>query len=274
MKKVRFRFSLLLGLIGIFSLACIITLPPKPPAETQAPPPPPPVETQAPLPQDTPTSLPTSTPEPLPTPTPEEAPAFFTDEFDVVTDFWSYFIINGVQEKNQLVENPQDEPKVSVHIEDGFMKFGIDKNYQYVYVTYDPYTYTDVRVDVRAENRGVNNNNVSIICRYTEEGWYEFNIANNGLYWIYYAQMKPSKQVSYALIANGGSNKIRMGKDVNEYTAICKGRTLQLFINGYEVKTLTENRYALREGQVGVSVSSFNVLPVQVDIDWVKVSQP
>lgn len=65
-----------------------------------------------------------------------------------------------------------------------------------------------------------------------------------------------------------------MGKDVNEYTAICKGRTLQLFINGYEVKTLTENRYALREGQVGVSVSSFNVLPVQVDIDWVKVSQP
>ncbi len=273
MKKMRFRFPLLLGLIGIFSLACIITLPAQPPASTQAPPSPlPPVETQAPSPQDTPVSIPTSTPEPSPTAT--EVPAFFTEEFDQITDFWSYFIIDGFQEKNQLVENPQDEPKVSVHIEDGFLKFKIDKNYQYVYVTYDPYTYTDVRVDVRAENRGVNNNNVSIICRYTKEGWYEFNIANNGLYWILYAQMKPSKQVSYSLIANGGSNKIRMGKDVNEYTVICKGRTLQLFINGYETKTLTENRFALREGQVGVSVSSFNVLPVQVDFDWVRISQP
>lgn len=259
----------LMSLAGILSLACIITLPAtQPPAETQAPPQPPPVETQAPV-QDTPTPLPTSTPEATPTP---EAQAFFKEDFDIPADLWSYFIIDGTQDKNLLVE--EDVPQVSVRTEDGFLVFEINKNYQYIYVTYDPYVYTDVRVDMRAENRGVNNNNVSIICRYTESGWYEFNIANNGLYWIYYAEMKPSKQVTYHLIANGGSNKIRMGKDVNEYTAICKGKTLQLFINGFETKTLTENRFGLREGQVGVSVSSFNVLPAHVEFDWVQVSQP
>jgi hypothetical protein len=154
-------------------------------------------------------------------PTPE-AQDFFTEEFNSSADLWSYFIIDGYQEKNRLVE--EDEPKVSVRTDNGYLVFEINKNYQYVYVTYDPYIYTDVRIDVRAENFGVNNNNVSLICRYSDQGWYEFNIANNGLYSILYAEWKPSKQgFVYHLIANGGSNKIRMGKDVNEYTAICKG---------------------------------------------------
>ena len=45
-------------------------------------------------------------------------------------------------------------------------------------------------------------------------------------------------------------------------------------INGKEVNTINEKTYALREGGVGVSVSAFNVLPIQVEMDWFKVSQP
>jgi len=32
---------------------------------------------------------------------------------------------------------------------------------------------------------GTNNNNISLSVRYSDEGWYEFNIANNGLYDIF-----------------------------------------------------------------------------------------
>jgi len=266
MKKTVYVFAFFV-LIGVLSLACLSPTISSPPAPTPVPPTP--TESQPPASVDTPTPLPTSTPADTPTP---EAQDFFTEEFNSSADLWSYFIIDGYQDKNRLVEG--DEPKVSVRTNNGYLVFEINKNYQYVYVTYDPYTYTDVRIDVRAENFGVNNNNVSLICRYSDQGWYEFNIANNGLYSILYAEWKPSKQVVYHLIANGGSNKIRMGKDVNEYTAICKGRTLQLFINGYETNTLTENRFALREGQVGISVSSFNVLPVHVEFDWVKITPP
>jgi hypothetical protein len=62
--------------------------------------------------------------------------------------------------------------------------------------TYDPYVYEDVRIDARVINRGVNNNNVSLVCRYTDSGWYEFNIANNGLYWIYAAEVSAGGNVS------------------------------------------------------------------------------
>ena len=54
----------------------------------------------------------------------------------------------------------------------------------------------------------------------------------------------------------------------------CKGRTLVLTINGYETRRLDENQYVLRQGKIGVSVSSFKTLPVNVEIDSVTVSQP
>ncbi|MBT6059873.1 MAG: hypothetical protein HOG55_01615, partial [Anaerolineae bacterium] len=51
-------------------------------------------------------------------------------------------------------------------------------------------------------------------------------------------------------------------------------RMLSLFINNYETRVLEENNYALRDGRIGVSVSSFNVLPVKVEIDSIIISQP
>jgi hypothetical protein len=188
MKKTVYVFVFFV-LIGVLSLACLSPTISSPPAPTPVPPTP--TESQPPASVDTPTPLPTSTPAdtptPLPTSTPADTPtpeaqAFFTEEFNSSADLWSYFIIDGYQEKNRLVE--EDEPKVSVGTNNGYLVFEINKNYQYVYVTYDPYTYTDVRIDVRAENFGVNKNNVSLICRYSDQGWYEFNIANNGLYSI------------------------------------------------------------------------------------------
>jgi hypothetical protein len=80
--------------------------------------------------------------------------------------------------------------------------------------------------------------------------------------------------IAYNTISNGGSNAIKQGKEVNEYAIECKGDQLTLFINGDEVTSLTEKTYGLRSGQVGVSVSSFNVLPILIEMDWIKVSEP
>jgi hypothetical protein len=125
---------------------------------------------------------------------------------------------------------------------------------------------------VVAENRGYNNNNVSLICRYDpDEGWYEFNIANSGLYDILFYDLKDPH---YKQIADGGSTAIHSGKEVNTYMAVCSGKTLRLYINGEEVRKLDETRYALKEGQVGVSVSSFNVYPIEVDIQSITIDYP
>ena len=73
-----------------------------------------------------------------------------------------------------------------------------------------------------------------VICRYSpEDGWYEFNIANNGLYDISYARPSSSGSIAYRNIFNGGSNKIKTGNATNEYGISCQGVTLSLFINSY-----------------------------------------
>lgn len=191
------------------------------------------------------------------TPAGDEAPTFYVEQFDPdgsTIDYWSWFITSG------------NENLFDLYTEDGYLVFDIDGRDLYSYLMYDPWFYTDVRVDARAENRGMNNNNVSLICRATEDGWYEFSIANNGLWWIY------AYDGGYTTIANGGSTAINMGKDVNEYTIICSGNTLGLYINGVEAKVMQENRYAFREGQIGIGVSSFDALPIVVEFDWVSIS--
>jgi hypothetical protein len=74
------------------------------------------------------------------------------------------------------------------------------------------------------------------------------------------------------MLANGGSTAVNMGKGVNEYTILCYGNTLALYINGSEIHTMYENNFAFREGQVGIGVSSFDVLPIIVEFDWVAIS--
>jgi hypothetical protein len=220
------------------------------------------------------------TADPAPTteaPTATEAPAteapaaskYFTEEFDN-NDQWTYYVVDG----NTSTITDQDIPKMSVSTQDSLLTIDLNAQNLWVYTTYNPFEYDNVRIDTKVTNRGANNNNVSLICRHTDTGWYEFNVANNGLYWIYAAQVDSSGKVSYYSVYNGGSNAIKAGKETNEYTAICNGKTLSLFINGKEARTITDKKYGLTSGKVGISVSSFNVLPVTVDVDWVKISEP
>lgn len=200
-----------------------------------------------------------------PTDTPEAQTSgndlFFTETFDDSSNInnFSYFEFHDSQED------------VAPKIKDGALVFDLQKANQWVYVTYDPSTYDDVTVSLKADNRGKNNNNVSIICRYSDEGWYEFNIANNGLYSILVYLFSDKR---YYNIFNGGSNAIKQGKDVNAYTATCSGTELSLTINGVLAKKIKDSKYRLRDGKIGLGVSSFDVIPILVQVDELTVSQP
>ena len=256
-------FAVFVLLVG---LACVITSGDSPSQPAQQP-----SQPEQPDPTEQPANPPEA-PAPTDVPPPTEASAaeqYFTEEFDV-NDNWTYFVVDG---GNSTITE-EDKPGMELYTEDSLLTFDLDANNLWVYVTYDPYEYENVRLDARVTNRGVNNNNVSLICRYTEDGWYEFNIANNGLYWIFAAVVDSDGKVGYREVYSGGSTKIKSGRETNEYTAICDGRTLSLYINGAETRTVTENKIVFTNGQVGVSVSSFDTLPVVVDVDWVKVSEP
>ncbi|MBC7876395.1 MAG: DUF1080 domain-containing protein [Anaerolineales bacterium] len=228
------------------------------------------------------TSVPAATNEPAPTsslpdvqPTQEQpqepqqpqTQQFFTEEFDApLSSDWSILTVTG--------SDDADPDKVTVEPEDGKLVWNFDSEQVYYYLFYEGHSYENVTVEVQADNRGKNNNSISLICRYDPEvGWYEFNIANNGLYDILYADAT-SDSIGYSRITNGGSNDIKQGKDVNEYSITCDGEDLTLTINGEEVNSVPERKYGLSEGGVGVSVSSFNVLPILVDMEWFKIIEP
>lgn len=253
----------LISMVLIVGLACSFGA-----SDPASPPEQPP--TQPPPPTTAATDVP---PEPTDIPPTDEPPApqaeqFFTEEFDTpLSNDWFIYTVTG--------SDQADPDKVTVEAGNGNLVWNFDSEYVYYYLFYSAFDYEDVRIEARADNRGRNNNSISLICRYDPDvGWYEFNIANNGLYDILYAEVSSSDQIAYKRIANGGSNEIKQGKEVNEYAITCKDEVLTLVINGEEVTSITEKNYGLRSGQVGVSVSSFNVLPILIEMDWVKISQP
>ncbi len=255
------------ALLALTALACSLTGTADP---TATPVPPTPTDAPTPAPTFTEMPAPTNTVPPLPTATTEvqeeteaptqESPAFFTEEFDDDMTGWDYFLMSG------------DEDDMDLVVENGRLIFDLQGEDQWVYVLYEGQTYDEVQIEAFAENRGKNSNNVSLICHYSDrDGWYEFNITNGGMYYILVFSMQ---DMEYFLLDSGGSTNINMGRDVNIYTAQCDGNKLTLYINGVEEKEVVDQKYNLRGGQVGISVSSFDVLPILVEIDYFSISQP
>jgi hypothetical protein len=180
-----------------------------------------------------------------------------------VTDFngdlsdWTYFLTNG------------SDDGFDAYLEDSKLHFDIGSKNTWIYLLNDQIEMADVRIDTIAENLGRNNNNVSLLCRYSDRGWYEFNIANNGEYTILRFD---SRANDYTALFTGGSTAIKTGQGTNEYIAVCKGDTLSLYINGVQTRSVKDSTY--KSGLAGLSVSSFNVTPIGVDFDYFILSIP
>lgn len=183
---------------------------------------------------------------------------YYREGFNRGLSEWGYFVIGG------------KESQVSVATEGGRLLAEINQTSTWIYFLYQPYALSDVRIDLTAENLGRNNNNVSLICRYSEaNGWYEFNIANNGAWTI--LRYDPRTK-SHLTLYSGGSTLIKTGKETNTYTAICQGDQLSLGINGVIVRTITDR--GLTSGLAGLSLASFNVTPVIVVFNDFVLSVP
>jgi hypothetical protein len=233
-------------------------------APTQPPPP-----TQAPV-QVLPTEAP---PQPTEVPPTEAAPAteiappvpstsqFFTEEFDseASTANWENFNLGSGEDTNLVIKQENDH-----------LLFDLGDEDLYVYYMYTPYDYDDVAIKLNAENRGRNNNNVSLVCRMNSDGtqWYEFSVESGGLWYLYAVDGK------YNIISNGGTQALNQGKEVNEYAMSCQGDEITLYINDQKIKTVTDNTYGFNSGLVGFNISSLNVLPITVEVNWFEISQP
>jgi hypothetical protein len=212
----------------------------------------------------------TSTPPPTATTpaeesTPEPQP-FYTEEFDGDLSNWSPVVIG-------------DRNNANVYTQDSMMVFELDDRVSelFAYYIFDEFTYTDVRLETIANNRGKTTNSVSLICHYTNAGWYEFRIANNGLYSIIAHDSLGTINRGDNEIANGASRVIKSGFNTNTYDATCKGNELTLSINGETLVTKSDTLYQFSEGKIGLAVLSFPSYqndPVIVEFESLTISEP
>jgi hypothetical protein len=233
---------------------------------TQAPPPTQPVQvipTQAP---PEPTEVPPTIPPPVEEPPTQvassEARDFYVEEFDANynPDNWQYFTL-GSGETDNLVIEPQND----------YMLFDLGDEDLYVYYMYSPYIYENVSLRLNAENRGRNNNNVSLVCRMNSDGnqWYEFSVESGGVWYLYAVEND-----KYNILANGGTTALKQGREVNQYQMDCVGDEITMYVNDQKIRDFQDTRYLFDEGFVGFNISSLNVLPITVEVNWFEIAQP
>lgn len=240
-------FTFILVLVTLVIPACMGSI------ETQAPSLVP-ITTQTPIEPES--SLPTEPPQP-------PVQEYFTEEFDGNIDNWKQTVKLNISTAGDLNQ-------ANISVKNGFLIFDMGK-FLMGYLLYKPFKYSNVQIDVRVDNRGTNLNNVLLICRVSDEGHYLVSILNSGLYKIFAFD---GTKNNYIQLADGGSTKIKPGKETNEYGLVCAERTLTIYVNGNETRQYNDTQYNFQDGLIGIGVASEDQLPVKLEFDWVKISQP
>jgi len=209
------------------------------------------------------TITPTIIPSPTATVTPLPPERYFTEEFGLALAHWSTLYASG------------DFSRVEILNSDSTLTFELYDPITWIYAIYGPFEYESVHLETRVESRGSENNSMGLVCHYNEQdGWYEFNISNDGTYAVIYGQWLAEGVANYTPIITDTSEQIETGNAVNEIGLDCYENILQLYVNGKVIRSLNVERFGLTSGKVGLALASFEEAPVILSYDWVKVSEP
>lgn len=174
---------------------------------------------------------------------------------------WSFLQINN----GQSLTGPSTR--------DGFLVFDLPFSNEWAYALYDGQDYKDVTVEAEIQDRTGGDGAAGLVCRYDENlGWYELNIFSDRTYELLFAQWLAPGLARYTPLFRGHSDAIQAGS--NQIGLQCQGTMLTPVINGIPVQGRQEVQYRLQQGEVGLTVSSFQDSPLTIAFDWVKVSEP
>jgi hypothetical protein len=223
---------------------------------TQAPP------TEAPPTQAPPTQVP-------PTAEPTQKTTFSSGDVIYFTDF------DGPEDwENGWIQFADKDMDYSIYKSDGFLYVEVPDQYSTVFAFYDELYFerdkADVYVETYFQNLSTHNiNNVSLICRATDAGWYEFSMVSGGLWQIW----KYDANTGYKMINNGGIPDLDY--DAPHYLgATCIGDMLTFYVDGEELHNGSIKDSTFREGQVGLSVYADDWEDVIIEFDYFYVEAP
>lgn len=215
-------------------------------------------------------TIPTQTPLPSPLPvsatetlilspssasTPEPPPRYFTDEFTSASPYWIFSQTGGLNLPSTTFEN--DTLRVDISSPDTWM-IGI----------HNANTYNNVFIQTKANITSTGS--FGLICRYNENGWYEFNIYSDGTYNLLYGKQLTEGVAKYIPLSTEFSGHITPSSQIGLH---CQDNSLLLYVNDNLVKRIDVTNYGLGEGQIGITASSLAESPVSINFEWIKVSE-
>lgn len=185
----------------------------------------------------------------------EDGSVYFTD-FDVFEeeeDAWYVYTIGG--------------SNWGASVDSGFLTAVLDAPNETLYIINNYIDMArgdaDVAVEIGFDNIGLRGNNISVVCRYTDSGWYEFSLGSDGLWYMWMYQGG-----AYSLLANGGISGYDWKITAHTLTAACVGDYLTFAIDGVIPRGAEVTNSSLREGGVGFSISTFENGGVEVEFDY------
>ena len=194
----------------------------------------------------------------------EKGDIYYLDYFNAGMEDWEYFLVQG------------EEQDVSHEAREGVFHVELTANDTFLYYMFKGWDFNDIRLDSRVENLGETTNNVGLVCRVSDDGWYEANILGNGDYFVYRYDTNASED-KYMVLESGNSIEINTGTGVNDLTLICQGSQLSFGVNGIELVSLaldSDGHEVMEWGQVGMTVASEEETPVIVDFQDFIISLP
>ncbi|GAB4503906.1 MAG: hypothetical protein Fur0043_08990 [Anaerolineales bacterium] len=205
----------------------------------------------------------TPTPSPAPTFTPTPPPRFFIEEFERQPVLWNTLYASG------------DTERTNIYQQNGELTFELYGINTWLYAIYSSYEYEAVHLETRVTASQSNQNYMGLVCHYNEQnGWYEFDLSSEGRYTLLYGQWLAEGIARYTPIRSEASDRIRREDAINELGLDCANNSLQLYINGKLVRKIDVSRFGLTGGKAGITIASFDELPVILAFDWFKVSEP
>ncbi len=176
--------------------------------------------------------------------------AYFITDFDNSQDLSSY-------------ADP-DDANYDAEVNNGKLHLSVWDPHTTVFVLHDQII-EDENVSIESSVELVGGpivNNISLICRAGEDGWYEFSITGDGGWYIYRYQDN-----KYEVLANGVDDAINSDYAINSLNATCVDNSLSFSVNGIWVGSASDDVF-IRGGQVGVSVTSFDDPNLEVEFDY------
>ncbi|MBL8098565.1 MAG: hypothetical protein JNK81_05255 [Anaerolineales bacterium] len=188
-------------------------------------------------------------------PTPEPPPLYFTDEFTSASPYWIFSQTGGLNTPTTTFEN--DSLRIDISSPDTWM-IGI----------HNVHTYNNVFIKTKANITSTGS--FGLICRYNENGWYEFNIYSDGTYNLLYGKQLTEGVARYIPLSTGSSVYITSSSEIGLH---CQDNFLLAYVNDNLIRRIDVTNYGLGEGQVGINTSSVSESPSNIIFEWVQVSQ-